>query len=71
MLVGVNLTFLPQHFLGLRGMPRRYVDYADSYSPWHIVSRFGSLISLVRVLTFILILTEALCSQRAVCSAYY
>lgn len=71
MLVGVNLTFLPQHFLGLRGMPRRYVDYADSYSPWHIVSRFGSLMSLVRVLTFILILTEALCSQRAVCSAYY
>lgn len=71
MLVGVNATFLPQHFLGLRGIPRRYLDYPDRYFSWHLVSRFGSLMSLVRVLTFILILTEALCSQRAICRPYY
>lgn len=54
--VGVNLTFFPQHFLGLAGIPRRYSDYFDTIYPWNLISRIGSLVTIVGVLVFLYML---------------
>src|SRR6195952_3414071 len=62
--VGVNLIFFPQHFLGLQGMPRRYVDYPNAFTHWNQVSTFGYAITFGGLIVFRVVLAEAAIRRR-------
>jgi cytochrome c oxidase subunit 1 len=64
MFVGVNVIFFPMHFLGMQGMPRRYVDYPDAFAFWNKVSSIGYMIAALGVLVFLVMLAEAAIRRR-------
>lgn len=53
--IGVNMLFLPMHFLGLAGMPRRIPDYPDAYAGWNYISTLGAFLSGIASLFFIFV----------------
>ncbi|WP_034492486.1 cytochrome c oxidase subunit I [Afifella pfennigii] len=62
--IGVNMVFMPHHFLGLAGMPRRYIDYPDAFAGWNMVSSWGSYLSGIGVLIFLYGIVEAFTKKR-------
>jgi cytochrome c oxidase subunit 1 len=55
MFVGFNVTFLPQHMLGLLGMPRRIWTYHHGglWETYNLISTIGSAIMALSILVFV------------------
>ena len=64
--IGVNLTFIPMHFLGLSGMPRRIFDYPDAFAPWNYVASLGSYLSALSAVYFLYVIYVALTDSKNV-----
>lgn len=69
MFIGVNMTFFPQHFLGLNGIPRRYRDYPDGWGFWNSVCTVGRVVSLLSGVMLVLLIWESFSVKREGCDA--
>jgi cytochrome c oxidase subunit 1 len=57
--IGFNLTFFPQHFLGLAGMPRRIPDYALQFTEFNQWSSIGAFLFGFSQLLFVAVVIQA------------
>jgi cytochrome c oxidase subunit 1 len=57
--IGFNLTFFPQHFLGLAGMPRRIPDYALQFTEFNQWSSVGAFLFGFSQLLFVAVVIQA------------
>lgn len=69
--IGVNTVFFPQHFLGLAGMPRRYIDYPDAYEGWNMVSSYGAYMTGAATVFFVFVVFYTLFFGRRVDANYW
>ena len=69
--IGVNTIFFPQHFLGLQGMPRRYIDYPDAMAGWNEVSSYGAYVTGIATLWFVVVVIYTLLFGRKVEGNYW
>merc|ERR1711861_56836 len=46
-ILGINITFIPLHFLGFNSMPRRIPDYPDLIISWNFLSSSGSSLTVL------------------------
>jgi cytochrome c oxidase subunit I len=65
--VGFNVTFFPQHLLGLLGMPRRVYQYRDDglWEAYNLVSTIGSYVMGVGFLCFLVAIVKSVNGRRA------
>ena len=58
--ISVNVTFFPQHFLGLAGMPRRIPDYALQFAEFNAWSSVGAFVFGFSQLIFVWVVIKAI-----------
>jgi cytochrome c oxidase subunit 1 len=61
--VGVNLTFIPHHFIGINGIPRRYREYLDSFIGINSLRSWGRFLRVVGVFLLFFCFIESLIMQ--------
>lgn len=66
--IGVNVIFIPMHFAGLSGMPRRIPDYPDAFAAWNYISSIGAFFTGFSTLVFLYIIWK-LFHDRIPCGA--
>ena len=58
--IGFNITFFPQHFLGLAGMPRRIPDYALQFADFNMISSIGGFMFGITQLLFVVVVIKCI-----------
>jgi cytochrome c oxidase subunit 1 len=59
-MIGFNVAFFPQHFLGLAGMPRRIPDYALQFADFNMISSLGAFLFGATQLIFVIVVIKCI-----------
>ena len=67
-LIGFNLTFFIQHFLGLLGMPRRVFTYGadQGWDLYNLISSFGAIFMALAVTILLINIVKTIAQNKAV-----
>jgi len=63
--ITVNVTFLPMHFLGLAGMPRRIPDYALQFADFNWIASVGAFAFGFSQLLLVYVVVQGFWGQKA------
>jgi len=69
--IGVNMIFFPQHFLGMQGMPRRYIDYPEEFAYYNAISTWGAYVTLLATFFFFCMLLMSFLQRKRVSANYW
>ncbi len=58
--IGFNVAFMPMHFLGLAGMPRRIADYPVQYTDFNQMATLGAFIFGFGQLLFLIMVIKTI-----------